>query len=293
MRSLLALLLLSVALAAHDFWIRPERFLLSPGAAVPVRHFVGEHGVGEAVLREEARLLRFELIDAEGSRPVLGRDGADPAGIVRLRCEGPQWLVFANAPRALELEPARFEAYLAAQGLDAIRARRAALGESGKPAREIYSRCAKSLLRAGAGRDAASEALVLAPVGLRLELVPLADPSTLAPGAEGVDLPLRLLFEGSPLAGARITATLLPEPPPIGGKAPAPAPVASALPFGAPAATDIAARSDAEGRAILHLPRGGPWLVCAEHMLVAEGAGAGDHDYESLWASLSFEVPAR
>src|SRR5689334_15893248 len=98
-RSLLALLLLAVSLAAHDFWMRPAHFDVPAGAAVPARLFVGEHGLGEAVLRDDARLLRFELVDAEGARPVLGRDGADPAGIVRVRREGLQWLVFANQPK--------------------------------------------------------------------------------------------------------------------------------------------------------------------------------------------------
>jgi hypothetical protein len=248
--------------------------------------------VGEAVLRDDARQLRFELLDADGARPVLGRDGADPAGLLRVRRGGPQWLVFANAPKLIELEAGKFESYLVEQDLGAIRARRAERSESGRPAREIFSRCAKSLLRAGKASDAAADALVLAPVGLRLELLPLVDPGTLAPGPEGVDFALRLQFEGAPLAGVRVKATLLPDPPPIGAKAPPAAPAAPvALPFGQPAATGLAARSDAEGRVTLRLPRGGPWLVCAEHMLVAQGEGAKDHDYESLWASLSFEVP--
>jgi uncharacterized GH25 family protein len=291
-RSLLALLLLAVPLAAHDFWMRPERFSVPSKAPLPVRLFVGEGGVGEAVLRDDARTLRFELLDAEGARPVLGRDGADPAGLVRVRLDGPQWLVFANSPKSIELEAAKFEPYLVAQGLDAIKARRAERGESGAPAKEIYSRCAKSLLRAGSVQQAAPSALVLAPVGLRLELVPLQDPGLLAPGADGVDFAVRVLFEGAPLAGVLVKATLLPDPPPIGKQAPAPATPPLALPFGAPAATGIAARSDADGRVSLHLPRGGPWLLCAEHMLVATGEASKDHDYESLWASLSFELPA-
>jgi len=112
---------------------------------------------------------------------------------------------------------------------------------------------------------------------------------------------VRLLWQGEPLAGALVKATLLVD------AAPEPdAPARAALPFGAPAATGLHVRTDERGEAVLHLPRGGTWFVGGEHMLVAEGGMARDGlsaadpahgrealppaDYESFWTSLTFEV---
>jgi uncharacterized GH25 family protein len=94
--------------------------------------------------------------------------------------------------------------------------------------------------------------------------VPEASPAGLRPGA---DLPVRLLFQGKPLAGALVVA----------------------IPRDGPEAK-VAARSDARGRVRLRLPRGGDWLVKAVHMVPApRETGA---DWESFWASLTFRLPA-
>jgi hypothetical protein len=203
---------------------------------------------------------------------------------VRVPDGGAAWIVFENAPARIELPAEKFEAYLREEGLDAIVARRAQRGESGRPAREAYARCAKALLRPGGAARADDAGVLLAPAGLRLELAPEDDPAALAFGADGADLRVRLLFGGAPLAGALVKATLLAEPSPA-GDAPTPA---VALPFSAPVATGLRARTDADGRVVLRLPRGGAWLVTAVHMQAAEGEGAAAADYESWWASLTF-----
>jgi uncharacterized GH25 family protein len=91
------------------------------------------------------------------------------------------------------------------------------------------------------------------------------DPYSLRPGAE---LPVRLLFDGAPLAGALVVG------------------LAAAAP-----GERQAVRTDAGGRARLRLGRAGPWLLKAVHMVRA-GDGAADADWESYWASTTFAVPA-
>jgi uncharacterized GH25 family protein len=301
LRPLLLVSLIAGAAAAHDFWLRPAEFVPAPGTSVAVQLMVGEGGAGEPVARDEARLLRFALIDAEGERPLAGRDGADPAGFVRVRGAGAQWLVFTASPAFLELEAAKFEAYLQEEGLDAIAARRAERGEAAAPAREIFRRCAKALLHVGAAdaAEAPGDARAAQPVGLPLELVPLRDPAGLRFTADGAELTVRLLWQGQPLEGALVKATRLADAAPAGGVP---------LAFGAPAATGLRLRTDERGEAVLHLPRGGAWFVGAEHMREAEGGVALDGlsaadparqreafppaDYESFWASLTFEAGA-
>jgi uncharacterized GH25 family protein len=147
----------------------------------------------------------------------------------------------------------KFDRYLGEEGLERIRGLRKA-GEG--PVREIYSRCAKSLLRVGDGSSGYDRAL-----GLELELVPERDPYSLKPGEA---LPVRLLYRGEPLDGALVIALASPD-------------------------SKVSART-AGGRASLVLDRPGRWLVKAVHMVPApEGSGA---EWESLWASLTFELPA-
>jgi uncharacterized GH25 family protein len=54
----------------------------------------------------------------------------------------------------------------------------------------------------------------------------------------------------------------------------------------------MTARTDANGRVRLNLPRSGMWMIKAVHMVSAPpDSGA---DWESIWASLTFELhPAR
>lgn len=248
-----ALLCAAVPAAAHDFWIAPSTFKPAPGAAVSVRLRVGMQFKGDPVPRLKPLLVRFAMLDGTGEHAIPGPEGMDPAGYVR---PGPglSTLIYLSAPSEVELDGAKFEAYLKEEGLDDISALRARRGEASKPARDAYVRCAKALLGSGAGFDH--------PAGLPLELVPERDPSTLQSSGS---FPLRLLRDGRPLAGALVAAINQDDP-----------------------TRRITARTDRHGRANLTLPSKGVWLVKAVHM---EPAPAELHaDWKSLWASLTFDV---
>ena len=272
-----ALLVLARPTAAHDFWIEPSSHRPAADERVAVRLMVGEAGESQAVRREDARILRFALRGPAGSDeaelPILGLNGHDPAGWIRPAAAGPLVIVYTNTPARIELGAEKFEAYLREEGLDAILAQRAERGLTDRPARELYSRCAKALLdvRSTDGADGGADArreLFTTPAQLPLELVPLADPT--AP-ASPHPLPIALLLDGQPLAGALVHAMRLD-------------------PGCAEGETPPSARTDAAGRCQLALPGPGRWVIAAVHMrAAAEGA---DHDYETLWASLTFEVPA-
>src|SRR5687767_8208439 len=127
--TLAAVLFLAATLtaAAHEFWVRPSSFAASAGQKIDVRLFVGDAFPGEASLD--------------------GRNGVDPAGSVTLNDPGAHILVFRNLPSRLELEGGKFDEYLADEGLDHIIAKRKEKGDSTKPGREMFSRCAKSIVR--------------------------------------------------------------------------------------------------------------------------------------------------
>ena len=134
--------------------------LRETGQIVGVRLRVGQDLLGDPLPRDPALVNQFVVEDAEGRKPVVGRDGADPAGFVRVAAPGLLVIGYRSNPSAVELAAEKFNQYLKEEGLDAVAALRARRNETGAEAHEIFSRCAKSLVLSGspsrgAGRSAA------------------------------------------------------------------------------------------------------------------------------------------
>lgn len=262
-----SLLLLARAARAHEFWIQPDRFTVAPHEPVAVQLRVGEGWPGTPRERRPDSILRLAWVDEAGERRLPGERGAEPVALAEAQRPGPAWLVYRSKPFSLTLPARRFEDYLVQEGLEAIVAERRRRGETAAPGRERYSRCAKSLLLVlggDGGADAGIErsAWLRRPVGLTLEIIPRTDPRRLAGGGP---FALQLLLEGRPLAGARVEAL-----PKGGGKT-------------------LQARTDAQGRATFVLPAGGVWLLNTVQMQRAPAGG--EADWQSVWSSLTFELP--
>lgn len=244
------------ALRAHDFWIEPSSFTPAAGERISVRLRVGQRFVGDPVPRDPQLIERFTAVGSGGETDVLGVPWRDPAGYVSFAEPGLYLIAYDSDRSPLEQDGPKFEHYLAEEGLERISRLRAARGQTAAAGREVFSRCAKSLIavsgKGGAGFDRV--------VGLPLELVPEADPTALPAGGE---LPLRLLRTGKPLAGALVVA----------------------IPREAPDAR-VSGRTGADGRVRLRIDRPGDWLVKAVDMQPAPAdSGA---DWESFWASFTF-----
>jgi uncharacterized GH25 family protein len=254
-----ALLGAAPPLLAHDLWIEPTSFSPEAGEIVGVRLKVGMNLAGDPVPRIPALVDQFVVASASDRKPVSGRNGGDPAGFLRVSASGAQVIGYYSRPSRIELPAEIFNPYLKEEGLDSIIDIRARRGETGAKARELYSRCAKSLLLSGSPGEKADQVL-----GFPLELVAERNPYAL--GAEE-DLPVRLSYEGRPLAGALVVALNR-----------------------ADSAARLSARSDRHGRVQLRLKPGGMWLLKAVHMVPAP-AGS-EADWQSYWASLTFERKA-
>lgn len=256
--ALLGFVLTGPALQAHDFWIEPSSFRPQPGARVAVQLRVGQHLQGDPVPRDPGRIERFAVAGPAGEAEVRGIAGADPAGWISTPASpGLYWIVYGSNHASLEQTAEKFDRYLGEEGLERVRD----LGRSKTgTVKEIYSRCAKSLLAVGGTGTGWDRAL-----GLELELVPERNPYELKAGES---LPVRLLYHGKPLAGALLVA----------------------MPAESPDAK-VSGRSDKQGRAELRLDRPGLWLVKSVHMVPApKDSGA---EWESFWASVTFELGNR
>ena len=254
-----ALALAGSAASAHDFWIEPSTYRPAPGSRVSVSLRVGQDFRGEPVPRNPPAIERFALVTAAGEAAIDGLPGSDPAGETAVPSPGLAWIVYRSRRSPVALEAEKFEKYLAEEGLEAVSEARRKRGESARPVREVFSRSVKSLLLAGDAPVSAEEAGRAA--GLTLEILLREDPRRAVPGK----LPVRLLSDGRPLSGALVAA------------------LQASPPF------RVAARTDARGDAALPLPRKGVWLVKAVRMTPAPPGV--DADWESVWTSLSFEVP--
>jgi uncharacterized GH25 family protein len=253
-RALLLVLLAGSAghTAAHEFWLQPKHYVVQPGQAVPVQMRVGDGWPGEPSPLPRERVQRFGWVDAQGERPVRAR------GIMRAGAAGPAWVVLRSDSARSELAADAFEVYLHEEGLDSVIEARQRLGESTRPGREAYSRCAKALVQVG--RGAGAPHLVSQPLGLSLELVP--QPATEGALAQG-GFEVQLLFLGQPLPDALVQA------------------------FAQAGGAPLKARTDALGR--LRLPlQPGVWLLSAVHMVRADANL--DADWQSIWTSLTFQL---
>jgi uncharacterized GH25 family protein len=238
---------------AHEFWVEPSEFNPASGARVDVRLCVGDGFEGWPLARNEQRIERFAAIGAHTEEPLLGLDGADPAGVARLEMPGGHILAFESKHSLSTMQAEEFAAYLKEKGLEQILAQRAQRGETQFAARDAYTRHAKALIRVGHSREAIADRAI----GLRLELIA-------EPDRGGGARVFKLLYEGKPLADAFVTATRL------GG-----------------ADGDLHARTDKRGRATLILERAGVWRIGAVHMIEARDKKIAD--WESLWASITLE----
>ena len=259
-RSLLAVLLTlsAIPLAAHDMWIEPTSFLPDAGSVVGLRLRIGQDFLGDPLPRDPALIDQFITVDSTGRKPVYGHDGGDPAGLIRVTEPGVVIAGYQSHPTPITIPATTFNQYIKEEGLDTIAELRARRNQTNSEAREIFARCAKSLVRYGAPKNIQADRSL----GFTLELVAQKNPYTLRAGE---DLPVNLTYEGRPLANALIVAMNRANP-----------------------AAKLTARTDAKGHVTFRLPQDGTWLIKAVHMIPAPAGSSAD--WESFWASLTFQL---
>lgn len=229
--------LISAPLAAHDFWLQPSRFAVAPGGRVPMIFLVGHGAFRQRSAIGADRVKLFRAIGPQGTTDraadlTLGQ-AADAT--TAFSVPGTYVIAFSTSNTPSNLPALRFNDYAAAEGLTLVLQQRAAAGTTTGPGRELYSRRGKALIQVGRpGRMAQPH--VTTPAGLGLEIVPLINPYQ--PGASR-SLPVRVLYQGRPLAGALVKLNNL---------------QADAEPV-------ELHRSDAAGQATFRLPTSGQWQL--------------------------------
>ncbi|MDY7097218.1 MAG: DUF4198 domain-containing protein [Pseudomonadota bacterium] len=194
--------------SAHSFWLEPESYDAQTDEAVLVEFKVGDldKDGGPAIndwglyWERVAALQSFSDKGAVDQQTAIRttQSGETGTALLKLKGEGSHILAFASNPSFSDLEAARFDRYVAHEGLKAIAADRAAKAGKATSGTELYARRAKTIINVG---DAYTD--VSRPVGHTLEIVPLANPMEL--GASD-DLRVRVLWRGEPLPEAKVFA---------------------------------------------------------------------------------------
>ena len=252
--------------AAHDFWVQPQVFAAGVGVAVPFTIQVGHGTFRQRWGASIDRVVRFDDIGPHGRidrRATLQAPGGPQDGVLTFAAPGTHVVVMETTAAASELPSIRFNDYARVEGLTPALAFRERNKLTDTPGREIYSRRAKMLVQAG-GPVAAPQPQVTRPAGLTLEIVPQRNPYTLSPVE---DLPVLVLYEGKPLAGALVKL--------------------NNLDFDArPIETHL---TDAAGKAAFKPPRRGKWQLNV--IWTKPLTGNPKADFETIFSSLTFGFP--
>lgn len=256
---------LATTAKGHEFWIDPVSHHVATGAPVIAAIRVGQEYKGSSYSFVPSNFRRFDVGFGGEVAPVEGVLGDRPAANVPTSEDGLMVLIHATTDTTLGWsEWEKFVKFVehkdAAWVLEAHGAR--GLGEEDR--RELYSRYAKSLVAVGSGEGADFEA------GLLTEIVALENPYT-DNMADGIDV--RVLYEGAPRAETQVEV------------------------FEKAADESVkifTVRTDVDGAATVPVKPGYRYMLDAVVLREpsAEVAAEKNVQWESLWANLTFEVPA-
>jgi uncharacterized GH25 family protein len=258
----------ATALRAHDMFWRLSSYVIEPGTPVRLPVLNGTFSKSENSI-EWARVADLSVVSPDGrAHPDSAQwdTRGDTSWLALTPTREGVWLAgLSTKPREFALEAKAFNDYLRDDGIPDVLAARRRDGSIGTRARERYSKHIKTIFRVGSTRTESWSTVL----GYPAELVPLSDPSAARPGAT---VRFRCLVDGAPVANQLVM---------VGGRA------GSTGDRRLPART---LRSDATGGVSVPLAVAGRWYVKFIHMVpVSDGVV----DYESKWATLTFEVRAR
>ena len=251
---LVAVVISSISIQAHEFWMEPEKASLEVGDTLKIKLKVGQHLKGNQQPYIASWFEEFQILDAEGVRPVKGMQGDMPAFAMKIRTPGLQIVNYISSTDNMRYRSKeQFERFIEYEGLIGVLERHMERGLPELGFQEDYVRCAKALVIGGTadGEDRL--------VGMPLELLAEENPYV----TQKNSLPVRLFWQGEPISDIQIRIFQAGE-----------------------GAEELTVRTDAEGRAQIPLASSGFYLLNAVHMLEVEQKNGAV--WKSYWGSLSF-----
>ena len=254
-----------MAAKGHEFWIEPEMYQVTSGSDVVAELRVGQNfsGASQAYLPHQFR--RFDYGTEGQIMPLTGRLGDRPAVRIETSAEGLVVLIHETIDLKITWsEFEKFEAFLKHKGAEWVLEAHQAEGLSQVDVTEAYSRYAKSLVAVGTGAGSDFEA------GLETEIVALENPYS-DDMADGIDV--RVLYQRKPRAREQIEVY---EKSGDGG------------------VSVSTYRTDDNGMATIPVKPGHQYMLDSVVLRKPSQELANSRNvlWESLWANLTFAVPA-
>jgi uncharacterized GH25 family protein len=262
----LAVALIAAPAAAHDYWLQANPFVMAKPDRVIITVLVGHGAARDRWGVDASHVVRFHTVGPDGDvdrRGVLSLGSVGYDAILPLARPGAYVVAMETTLTASQLPFLRFNDYINYEGDTPVIEQRKRLNQEKADGREIYSRRAKTIIQIGPV-DAAAIAQVTRPLGMTLEIVPEKHPQTLG---NDRNLPLKVLFNGRPLAGALVKLTNL----------------------DADAEPVAKLRTGRDGRLIVHVPKPGKWQLNAIWSVPLRNDPRAD--FQTTFSSLAFAVP--
>lgn len=259
-----AMLLVSAAIAhAHDLFFKPDRFFLAENSDVVIPVLNGTFSTSENSIAR-ARVRDISIVGPAGrfrADTTAWSDAGDTSRVrFRTGATGTYVVGASTLPSVIALEAKDFNDYLESDGVPDVLAARRKAGELTRGAKERYHKHIKTLLQVGETRSKTFNT----ELGYPAELVPLHNPYA---ARSGSTLSFRCLVDGKPAPNQFVL---------FGGRTPAGERI-----------TQRALRADSAGVVRVHLRMPGVWYVKFIHM---SRVASDSVDYESKWASITFEL---
>ncbi|MFQ5790536.1 MAG: DUF4198 domain-containing protein [Acidobacteriota bacterium] len=261
-----------VELRAHDMFLKMKTFFLPPQAPVAIALFNGTFDKSENAIGRD-RMQDVSIVgpenEVEHPSDAQWRDESQTSWLdFRAGRRGSYVAGVSTRPRVLELSGEEFDEYLEHDGVLDVLEARTREGELRNEARERYSKHVKAIFQVGERRSGAYRHLL----GYPVEFVPGENPYRLKAGDH---FEVVLLRDGEAVPNHLVYA--------------------SYEGFHGQGDGDrhreaVKTRTNADGVARFELKEPGMWYVRTIHMVRVDEP---DVDYESNWATLTFQVRQR
>lgn len=138
-------------LAAHEFWLQPEKFICKRGETINIRFKVGENFKGDNWLGNSTRINSLRLY-LKNSRDDLSEQLSKETGDslqIAMFDEGTAMVTFNSNNAFIKMEAPKFNEYLKEDGLNNAIDDRKKNHETNSGGRELYQRSVKTLIQVG------------------------------------------------------------------------------------------------------------------------------------------------
>ncbi len=260
------LLVLTTLLSSHELFLKTDSYFLKEKQAAQVYLFNGTFDNSENAITTD-RITGTRIVGTDYDYDPVERDYNIEGNVTYLSfttgASGTYVAGISTLPRMIELEAPDFHEYLEHEGLDKVISEREEQGISDQLAREKYSKHVKALLQVGSIKSDHYKM----ELGYPIEFIPLENPYILKVGDK---MRFRLLLGGKPLKDQGVHISSRPDGPD-------------------PFADEVGSQTDENGEFSFEITEAGHWYVATVHMVQSQEE---DIDYESNWATLTFEIAA-